>query len=229
MSAVLFDFCTQTLLNTHIRWEYTWPPSLKGKVKCALFKASPHLFLGNAVQTECLCFLGTQEADRRPAFFTMVMVGRGPMVPGMGRYLSGLTAVNIGVSCSGQHGPQRKHPSGDCPRLLHEPSPAGLSQLSKCIGLTFPKRGFSAVAAGAELPLATSLKALGPQGCGSPWAQELLMINSCASGAQCPLSACTSAALALELEPRVLGKGSSLCAGRGRTPGRPYNSRKRPA
>lgn len=129
LSAVLFDFCTQALLNTHVRWEYTWPPSLKGKVKCASFKASPHLSFGNTVQTKCLCFLGTREGDRRPAPFTMVIVGRGPMVPGMERYLSGLTAVRIEVSCSGQHGPQRKHPSGDCPRLLHAPSPASLLPL----------------------------------------------------------------------------------------------------
>lgn len=177
------DFCTQALLNTHVRWEYTWPPSLKGKVKCASFKASPHLSLGNAVQTECLCFLGAREGDRRPAPFTMVIASRGPMVPGMGRYLSGLTAVRIGVSCSGQHGPRRKHQSGDCPRLLHATlscftvTSAGLSEPRKCIGLTVPRRGFSAVAAGAGLPLATSLKALGPQGCGSPWSQKLLMIN----------------------------------------------------
>lgn len=180
LSTVLFDFCTQALLNTRVRWKYTRPPPLEGKVKCASFKASPHLSLGNAVQTECLCFLGTREGDRRPAPFTMVVVVRGPMVPGTGRYLSGLTAVSIGVSCSGQPGPQRKHPSGHCSRLLHAPftvTSAGLSEPRRCLGLTVPRRGFSAVAAGAGLPLATSLKALGPQGCGSPWAQKLLMIN----------------------------------------------------
>lgn len=110
LSTVLFDFCTQALLNTHVRWKYTLPPPLEGKVKCASFKASPHLSLGNAVQTECLCFLGTREGDRRPAPFTNVVVGRGPMEAGMGRYLSGLTAVSIGVSCSGQHGPPEKAP-----------------------------------------------------------------------------------------------------------------------
>lgn len=94
--AVLFVcFC---MLYGHIGWESTWPPSLKGNIKCVSFRDRPHLVLGNVVQTECLSFLGIGEGDRTAASF---IVGRGSTVPGMGTYDR---VIRKGVRCAGQHG-----------------------------------------------------------------------------------------------------------------------------
>lgn len=113
-----------------------------------------------------------------------VILGRGRRVPGMGRTLSelnvqsGQRSAELGSMATGEI-TNRGLPQADaCALSCSTVTPACLREQRKCIGLAVPRRSFSAVATGAgSFLLVIFLKALGLQGCGSPWAQTLLMIN----------------------------------------------------
>lgn len=121
---------------------------------------------------------------RRQREDSMAIVGRGRRVPGMGRSLSELNvqsgqgSVELGSMATGEITNQGLPQAAGCALSCSTVTPACLREQRKCIGLAVPRRSFAAVATGAgSFLLVIFLKALGLQGCGSPWAQTLLMIN----------------------------------------------------
>lgn len=117
-----------------------------------------------------LAFPGGLQAPRPPED-SMVIVGRGRRVPGMGRSLSELNvqsgqgSAELGGMATGEITNQGLPRAAACALSCSTVTPACLREQRKRIGLAVPRRSFSAVATGAGsfLPV-ISFKCSGPAG-----------------------------------------------------------------
>lgn len=86
---------------------------------------------------------------------SMVIIGRGPRVPGVGRSLSELNAQSrqglavLGSMATGETTNQGLPQAAACALSCSTVTPACLMEQRKCIGLAVLRRSFSAVATGA--------------------------------------------------------------------------------